>query len=154
MNRYPLWKYITVLVAVVIGLLYTLPNFYGESPAVQVSSAKATVKVEPAMLSRVEQILTDAKIPNEGVYFEQNGTLGTVRARFTSTDLQLQARDLIDKSLNTVSGDPQYTVALNLLPASPPWMRALGWFAPSPCTWAWTCAAACTSCCRWTCRAP
>ena len=47
MNRYPLWKYITVLVAVVIGLLYTLPNFYGESPAVQVSSAKATVKVEP-----------------------------------------------------------------------------------------------------------
>ena len=106
------------------------------------------------MLSRVEQILTDAKIPNEGVYFEQNGTLGTVRARFTSTDLQLQARDLIDKSLNTVSGDPQYTVALNLLPASPPWMRALGWFAPSPCTWAWTCAAACTSCCRWTCRAP
>jgi preprotein translocase subunit SecD len=132
MNRYPLWKYITVLVAVIIGLLYTLPNFYGESPAVQVSSAKATIKVDPAMLSRVEQILTDAKIPNEGVYYEQNGTLGTVRARFTSTDLQLQARDLIDKSLNTVAGDPHYTVALNLLPASPAWMRALGWFAPKP----------------------
>ncbi|KAG0770842.1 hypothetical protein G6F22_017036 [Rhizopus arrhizus] len=132
MNRYPLWKYITVLIAVIIGLLYTLPNFYGESPAVQVSSAKATIKVDPAMLSRVEQILTDAKIPNEGVFFETNGTLGTVRARFTSTDLQLQARDLIDKSLNTVAGDPHYTVALNLLPASPAWMRAMGWFAPKP----------------------
>ena len=115
-----------------IGLLYTLPNFDGESPAVQVSSAKATIKVDPAMLERVEQILTDAKIPNEGVYYEQNGTLGTVRARFTSTDLQLQARDLIDKSLNTVQGDPHYTVALNLLPASPTWMRAMGWFAPKP----------------------
>ncbi|AVJ29546.1 protein translocase subunit SecD [Achromobacter spanius] len=132
MNRYPLWKYITVLVAVLIGLLYTLPNFYGESPAVQVSSAKATVKVDTSVLARVEQILTDAKIPNEGAYFELNGTLGTVRARFPSTDVQLQARDLIEKSLNTVPGDPHYTVALNLLPASPPWMRALGWFAPKP----------------------
>ena len=53
MNRYPLWKYITVLIAVFIGLLYTLPNFYGESPGVQVSSAKATIKVDPAMLERV-----------------------------------------------------------------------------------------------------
>lgn len=132
MNRYPLWKYITVLVAVVIGLLYTLPNFYGESPAVQISSAKATIKVEPALLPRVEQILADAKLPATSVYYEQNGTLGTVRARFSSTDIQLQARDLLDRSLNTVAGDPHYTVALNLLPASPPWMRTLGWFEPKP----------------------
>lgn len=132
MNRYPLWKYITVLVAVVIGLLYTLPNFYGESPAVQISSAKATIKVEPSMLPRVEQLLTDARLPATSVYYEQNGTLGTVRARFASTDIQLQARDLLDRSLNTTAGDPQYTVALNLLPASPPWMRALGWFEPKP----------------------
>jgi len=132
MNRYPLWKYITVLVAVVIGLLYTLPNFYGESPAVQVSSAKATVKVDNAMLGRVEQILTAGNLPATSVYYEQNGTLGTIRARFPSTDVQLQARDLLDKSLNTTPGDPQYTVALNLLPASPPWMRTLGWFEPKP----------------------
>ncbi|MFJ1300987.1 protein translocase subunit SecD [Pseudomonadota bacterium AL_CKDN230030165-1A_HGKHYDSX7] len=132
MNRYPLWKYITVLVAVVIGLLYTLPNFYGESPAVQISSAKATIKVEPAMLERVEQILNDANIPATSVYYELNGTLGTVRARFASTDIQLQARDLLDRTLNTVAGDPHYTVALNLLPASPPWMRTLGWFEPKP----------------------
>ncbi|SPU54217.1 protein translocase subunit SecD [Bordetella trematum] len=132
MNRYPLWKYITVLVAVVIGLLYTLPNFYGESPAVQISSAKATIKVEPSLLPRVEQLLADARLPATSVYYEQNGTLGTVRARFASTDIQLQARDLLDRSLNTTAGDPQYTVALNLLPASPPWMRALGWFEPKP----------------------
>ncbi|WP_459615268.1 protein translocase subunit SecD [Bordetella sp. 2513F-2] len=132
MNRYPLWKYITVLVAVVIGLLYTLPNFYGESPAVQVSSAKATVKVDPAMLQRVEQILASANLRPTSVYYEQTGTLGTVRARFESTDVQLQARDALDHALNTVAGDPQYTVALNLLPASPPWMRALGWFEPRP----------------------
>lgn len=132
MNRYPLWKYITVLVAVIIGLLYTLPNFYGESPAVQVSSAKATIKVDQAMLGRVEQILTAANVPASSLYYEQNGTLGTIRARFPSTDVQLQARDLLERSLNTTPGDPQYTVALNLLPASPPWMRALGWFEPKP----------------------
>src|SRR5690606_9078359 len=125
MNRYPLWKYITVLVAVIIGLVYTLPNFYGESPAVQVSSAKATTKVDEATLSRVEQILTDGNIAATNVYYEQNGTLGTIRARLPSTDVQLQARDLLEKSLNPVADVPQYTVALNLLPASPPWMRAL-----------------------------
>ncbi|MVW79541.1 protein translocase subunit SecD [Bordetella sp. 02P26C-1] len=132
MNRYPLWKYITVLVAVIIGLLYTLPNFYGESPAVQVSSAKATIKVDEAMLGRIDQILTAGHIAPESVYYEQNGTLGTIRARFASTDIQLQARDLLDRSLNPNQDDPQYTVALNLLPASPPWMRALGWFEPKP----------------------
>ncbi|HEY0294603.1 MAG TPA: protein translocase subunit SecD, partial [Bordetella sp.] len=119
MNRYPLWKYITVLVAVVIGLLYTLPNFYGESPAVQVSSAKAVVKVDPDLVDQIQQILSDAKLPPESIYYEQNGTLGTIRARYANTDQQLQARDAIDHALNTDPSDPRYTVALNLLPASP-----------------------------------
>jgi preprotein translocase subunit SecD len=132
MNRYPLWKYITVLVAVVIGLLYTLPNFYGESPAVQVSSAKSVVKVEPALVDQIQQILSSANLPPESIYYEQNGTLGTIRARFANTDQQLQARDAIDHALNTVAGDPRYTVALNLLPASPTWMRTLGFFEPRP----------------------
>jgi len=132
MNRYPLWKYITVLVAVAIGLLYTLPNFYGESPAVQIASAKATVKVDQGLMAQVESILARTKLPANGVYYERNGPLGTIRVRFPSTDVQLQARDLLDKSLNTVSGDPHYTVALNLLPASPSWMQALGWFEPKP----------------------
>jgi preprotein translocase subunit SecD len=132
MNRYPLWKYITVLIAVLIGLFYTLPNFYGEAPAVQVSSAKATIKVDASTMDRVQQILAAAKIPTPGAYYEQNGTLGTVRARFDSTDVQLQARDLIEKSLNPNHDDPQYTVALNLLPASPGWMKSLGFFEPKP----------------------
>ncbi|OZI31412.1 protein translocase subunit SecD [Bordetella genomosp. 10] len=132
MNRYPLWKYLTVLIAVVIGLLYTLPNFYGESPAVQISAAKATIKVDQNLLDTVQRTLATANIPTVGAYYEQNGTLGTIRARFENTDQQLQARDLLDKTLNTVAGDPHYTVALNLLPASPTWMHNLGWFEPKP----------------------
>jgi preprotein translocase subunit SecD len=126
MNRYPLWKYLTVLIAVVIGLLYTLPNFFGESPAVQVSSAKATLKIDPATLDRVQNILQQAGIPNTGASFELNGTVGTVRFRFPSTDIQLKARDLIEKTLNPNPTEPSYTVALNLLPASPAWLSAIG----------------------------
>jgi preprotein translocase subunit SecD len=126
MNRYPLWKYLTVLIAVVIGLLYTLPNLYGESPAVQVSSAKATLKIDPTTLDRVQTILQQAGIPNTGAAFELNGTVGTVRVRFPSTDIQLKARDLIEKALNPNPAEPSYTVALNLLPASPGWLSAIG----------------------------
>ena len=126
MNRYPIWKYLTVLVAVVIGLLYTLPNLYGESPAVQVSSAKATLKIDPSTLDRVEGILRQANIPHSGAAFEQNGPVGTVRVRFASTDVQIQARDLIEKALNPNAAEPTYTVALNLLPASPGWLTAIG----------------------------
>lgn len=126
MNRYPLWKYVTVLIAVVIGLLYTLPNLYGESPAVQISSAKATLKIDAAMLDRVQGILQQAKITSAGSSFDQNGPVGTVRIRFTNTDTQIQARDVIEKALNPNPADPSYTVALNLLPASPSWLSAIG----------------------------
>ena len=126
MNRYPIWKYLTVLVAVVIGLLYTLPNLYGESPAVQISSAKATLKIDPATLDRVQGILSQANITNTGASFEQNGPVGTVRVRFANTDAQIQARDVIEKALNPNAADATFTVALNLLPASPSWLSALG----------------------------
>jgi len=126
MNRYPLWKYLTVLVALVVGLLYTLPNFYGEAPAVQVSSAKSTVKIEPDMLGRVQEVLTGADIASSASSFERSGPVGTVRFRFATTDVQLQARDIIEKALNPNPEDPSYTVALNLLPASPEWLTALG----------------------------
>jgi len=126
MNRYPLWKYLTVLVALVIGLLYTLPNFYGEAPAVQVSSAKSTVKIEPDMLGRVQEVLTSANIASTASSFERSGPVGTVRFRFPTTDIQLQARDVLEKALNPNPADPSYTVALNLLPASPDWLTALG----------------------------
>ncbi|MBX6319991.1 protein translocase subunit SecD [Pigmentiphaga sp.] len=125
MNRYPLWKYIMIAVAVVLGFIYTLPNFFGESPAVQVSSAKATVKVDNDMTQRVDEILRGAGISNTGLYFEQNGPVGTVRVRLASTDLQLRARDLLEKALNPDPSDPSYVVALNLLSASPAWLRSL-----------------------------
>ncbi|MGO3743440.1 protein translocase subunit SecD [Kerstersia sp.] len=126
MNRYPIWKYITVAVALVIGLLYTLPNFFGESPAVQISSARATLRVDQGTLTRVEHVLRDAGLETTGLSFEQSGTIGTVRARFANTDIQLQARDLLERSLNPDAANPSYTVALNLLSASPQWLSALG----------------------------
>ena len=126
MNRYPLWKYLTVLVALVVGFLYTLPNFYGESPAVQVSSAKSTTKIDPDMLNRVQTILDQATLVTTGSNFERNGPVGTVRFRFSSTDEQLKARDIIERALNPDPADPTYTVALNLLPASPAWLTAIG----------------------------
>ena len=126
MNRYPIWKYLTVLVAVVIGLLYTLPNLYGESPAVQISSAKSTLKLDAAMLDRAQDILKKAGLVSSGAAFEQNGPVGTVRVRFANTDQQILARDTIEKALNPNAADAAYTVALNLLPASPSWLSAIG----------------------------
>ncbi len=125
MNRYPLWKYLTVLVALILGLLYTLPNFFGESPAVQVAGAKATVKVDNSTLERVESLLHSNNIPYTASRFDMNGPVGTVRVRFQNTDTQLKAKDLIEKTLNPDASDPGYTVALNLLPASPNWLSAL-----------------------------
>jgi preprotein translocase subunit SecD len=126
MNRYPLWKYLTVLAALLIGLLYTLPNFFGESPAVQIAGNKSTVKIDNDVLQRVQGILAAEHIDATGAYFEQNGPVGTVRVRFASTDIQLKAKDVIAKALNPNPDDRDYTVALNLLPASPNWLSALG----------------------------
>ncbi|OWT61854.1 protein translocase subunit SecD [Candidimonas nitroreducens] len=126
MNRYPLWKYLTVLAAVLIGILYTLPNFFGESPAVQIAGAKSTVKVDNQVLGRVQEILQHDQIPTTGAYFEQNGPAASVRVRFATTDLQLKAKDVIEKALDPDPSDPSYTVALNLVSASPNWLSALG----------------------------
>jgi len=126
MNRYPLWKYIIVFAALIVGLLYTLPNFFGESPAVQIAGAKSTVKVDANVLTRVEDILKRNDISYTGAYFEMNGPVGAVRVRFATTDVQLRAKDLIEQSLNPDPANPDYTVALNLLPASPDWLSSLG----------------------------
>jgi preprotein translocase subunit SecD len=126
MNRYPLWKYLTLAAALVIGLLYTLPNFFGESPAVQVAGAKSTVKVDNALLDNVQALLSRNGIEPTGALYEQNGPVGMLRVRFESTDTQLKAKDLIEKSLNPNPEDPGYTVALNLMPASPNWLTAIG----------------------------
>src|SRR5690625_3432758 len=126
MNRYPLWKYLTVLAALIIGILYTLPTFYGESPAGEYAGYKSTVRVGPAMIDAVEGTLRSAEIEHTGSFYEQNGPVGTVRFRFATTDEQLKAKDLIEHTLNPDPENPDYTVALNLLPASPNWMASIG----------------------------
>ena len=100
MNRYPLWKYLVIAIALLIGGLYSLPNFYGEAPAVQVSSAKPTIKVDLATQARVEKILTEANIGNTGIFFEVAGNVGSIKVRFNNTDIQLRARDLLQQKLN------------------------------------------------------
>ncbi|MGE4053015.1 MAG: protein translocase subunit SecD, partial [Piscinibacter sp.] len=121
MNRYPLWKYAILLVALLIGLIYTLPNFFGEAPAVQVSSGKATLKVDAALVPRVQQAIQSAGL--EADFVQLDGT--SVRARFKSTDTQIKAKDAIDKALNPDPADPSYIVALNLLSRSPQWLTSL-----------------------------
>ncbi|MBU3567564.1 protein translocase subunit SecD [Polynucleobacter alcilacus] len=125
MNRYPLWKYLVIAAALLIGGLYSLPNFYGEAPAVQVSSAKPTIKVDLATQSRVEKILTEAQIDNTGVFFENAGNVGSIKIRFNNTDIQLRARDLLQQKLNVDQNDPNFTVALNLLSNTPDWLHAI-----------------------------
>jgi preprotein translocase subunit SecD len=121
MNRYPLWKYVLVAIALVLGLVYTLPNFFGESPAVQVSSAKATLKVDEKTRERVASTLRSASIENSGIFLDSNG----VKVRLLNADSQLQAKDLLEKQFNPDPSDPQYVVALNLLSSSPQWLTNL-----------------------------
>ena len=122
MNRYPWWKYLILAIAMVVGLLYTLPNFFGEAPAVQVSSGKATLKVDAGLVPRVEQALQAAGLKPDFVQLEGN----SVRARFGDTDTQLKARDAIVRALNPDPADPSYIVALNLVSRSPQWLTGLG----------------------------
>ena len=120
MNRYPVWKFLLMAVAVLVGLLYTVPNFYGDAPAVQVSAAKLTTKVDADTATQVGQLLTAAGIKADYVTFE--GT--TVRARFANPDTQIHARDVLAKGLNgNADADSQpYAVSLNLVPRAPRWM--------------------------------
>ena len=121
MNRYPLWKYAILLVALVVGLVYTLPNFFGEAPAVQVSSGKVTLKADSSLATRVEQILSAAGLKADFVQFEGN----SVKARFQDLDTQSKAKEAIAKALNPDPADPSYIVALNLLSRSPHWLTAV-----------------------------
>ncbi len=121
MNRYPVWKYAIILIAFVVGVLYTLPNFYGESPAVQVSAAKASVKVDDGTRQKVEEALKGAGVMAETVALEGS----SVKARFDSSEVQLKAKDAIQKALVPDGANPGYVVALNLLSRSPAWLASL-----------------------------
>ncbi len=117
MNRYPLWKYLVIGVALVLAFLYTLPNFFGEVPAVQVTPVRTTEKVDAALMQQVETALKSAGIATQGVAMDVHG----VKARFADTDAQIKAKDALQQTLGR-----GYTVALNLLPASPHWLTAIG----------------------------
>ena len=121
MNRYPVWKYVVIAIALLVGIIYTLPNFFGEAPAVQVSAAKSTAKVDGATRTRVEQALAGAGIKSEAIALDGS----SVKVRLDSTDTQLKARDAIQKALVPDPADPAYVVALNLLSGSPKWLSAL-----------------------------
>jgi preprotein translocase subunit SecD len=138
MNRYPLWKYIwSSRRDGRRRSLYALPNFFGESRRCRSPSARATVKVDTALLGRVEEALRCRNIAYTAFVLDAT----SLRVRFADTDTQLKARDVI-QALNP---GRDYVVALNLLPASPAWLpRSVR----CRCTSASTCAAACTSCCR------
>ncbi len=117
MNRYPTWKYILIAVVILIGLLYTIPNFFGESPAVQVSPAKTSLKADAALLSKVEATLKLANIPFNGIYLDASG----VKVRFADTEAQIKAKDKLIANLGK-----DYTVALNLLSQTPNWLLGIG----------------------------
>ena len=117
MNRYPLWKYILIGVVLAFGLLYTIPNFFGEVPAVQVSPVKATLKADDALRARVEDILRKGEITPEAVFVDPT----SVKARFPDTETQYRARDALQKGLGE-----DYIVALNLLSRNPQWLSAVG----------------------------
>jgi preprotein translocase subunit SecD len=117
MNRYPLWKYIVIAVALVIGILYMLPNFFPDVPAVQISSSKSVVKIDTALLGTVEDDLKAANIPYRGAELDAVG----IKVRLPDLDTQVHAKDLLTQKL----GD-NYIVALNLLSSSPQWLASIG----------------------------
>ena len=121
MNRYPWWKYLIIAVALLIGLIYSLPNVFGEAPAVQLSSGKATLKLDQSAVERVRTVLKEAGLDAD--FVELDGT--SVRARFKDTDSQLKARDALNRAFNPDAQDPSYIVALNLVSRSPQWLRSL-----------------------------
>jgi preprotein translocase subunit SecD len=121
MNRYSLWKYAILMVALVIGGLYALPNMFGESPAVQVSVAKASLKLDLGTVTQVQEALKAAGINPEVVTLDGN----SIKARFASTDIQLKAKDVMSQALNPDAANPSYVVALNLLSRSPAWLTGL-----------------------------
>ena len=122
MNRYPIWKYAIIVIALLVGSLYTLPNFFGEAPAVQVSAAKPSVKVDLAVQERVQAALAAANLAPDVVTLDN----GSLKVRFDSTDKQIKAKDVIQQTLVPDANDPAYVVALNLLARSPAWLTSLG----------------------------
>jgi preprotein translocase subunit SecD len=125
MNRYPLWKYILILAAVLLGLLYTAPNYFVDSPALQVTTGKATGRINSDTVTTVTEALKRDGIPTEAISLEGSGDNSAVRARFASTDIQFKAKLALERDLNRDPTDPDYIVTVNLAKNTPVWMQKL-----------------------------
>jgi len=113
MNRYPLWKYILVLTVLLLGLVYSMPNIFGESPAVQITTAKATTKLDPSLLGKIEDTLKQENIKIDAIFMDSTG----VKVRFSDADTQIKAKDVLKNNLGK-----DYVIALNLISRSPSWL--------------------------------
>jgi preprotein translocase subunit SecD len=125
MNRYPVWKYILIAVALLLGALYTAPNYFGESPALQVTTGKTTVKITSDTTAQVADVLKREGVPANLVSLEGSGNSTAVRARFDTTDVQFKAKLALERQLNRDAADPDYIVTVNLVKNTPAWMQAL-----------------------------
>ena len=125
MNRYPVWKYILIAVALLLGALYTAPNYFGESPALQVTTGKTTVKITSETTARVADVLTREGVPANQVSLDGEGNSTAVRARFATTDAQFKAKLALERQLNRDQADPDYIVTVNLVKNTPAWMQTL-----------------------------
>lgn len=117
MNQYPKWKYGLVLIAIFIGLIYSIPNFFGESPALQVKTTKTSDKLDLSILATIENSLKEANLPFDGIVQEPNG----IKIKFASPDSQVKAKDVLQNALGS-----NYVIALNLVSKSPSWLSKIG----------------------------
>jgi len=126
MNRYPVWKYILIVIALLLGALYTAPNYFGETPALQVTSGRSTLNITSASTTVVEDALKRAGIPSTGISLEGTGHTTSVRARFAGTEEQFKAKLALERELNRDPANPDYIVTVNLVKNTPAWMTAIG----------------------------
>ena len=119
MNRYPLWKYIVIGVALVIAIIYSVPNLFGEAPAIQIAPARSTLKLDTKLSEKINAVLKNADLLKNQSGFEDSSSEGVIRIRFNDTDSQLKAKDVIEKEINPDSANPDYIVALSLLSNTP-----------------------------------
>ncbi len=125
MNRYPLWKYLVIAVALLIGVVYSIPNLFGEVPAIQIAGSKTSSKIDLNTQEKADLALANATISSNGSFYEAQGSSGTIKIRFKDTDTQLKAKDLLEKELNTDLSNPDYIIALNLLTNTPNWLLSI-----------------------------
>ena len=125
MNRYPLWKYLVIALALLIGVVYSIPNLFGEVPAIQIAGSKTSSKIDLNTQEKADLALANAKISSNGSFYEAQGSSGTIKIRFKDTDTQLKAKDLLEKELNADLSNPDYIIALNLLTNTPNWLLSI-----------------------------